>query len=55
MDKFKIYVKSILIPVIVGGIVGIIISRFIDYEELIKPFLAPPAIVFQLFGLFFTY
>ncbi len=48
MDKFKVYVKSILIPVIVGGIVGVIVSRFIDYQELIKPFLAPPAALFPI-------
>ena len=46
--KFKIYAKSILIPVILGGIVGIIISRFIDYNSLEKPFLAPPAILFPI-------
>ena len=48
MNKLKVYIKSILIPVIVGGIVGIIISRFIDYQDLIKPFLAPPAITFPI-------
>ena len=48
MNKLKVYIKSILIPVIVGGIVGIIISRFIDYELLEKPFLAPPAIAFPI-------
>ena len=29
MEKIKIYAKSILIPVVVGGIIGIIISGFI--------------------------
>lgn len=48
MEKIKIYAKSILIPVIIGGIVGIIISRFIDYKTLQKPFLAPPSIVFPI-------
>ena len=48
MSKFKIYIKSILIPVIVGGIVGIIISRAIDYNSLEKPFLAPPSILFPI-------
>lgn len=41
MNKIGIYIKSILVPVIVGGIVGLIISKFIDYNSLIKPYLAP--------------
>ncbi len=48
MSKFKIYAKSILIPVIVGGIVGLIISSSIDYNSLQKPFLAPPSILFPI-------
>jgi len=48
MSKFKIYAKSILIPVIIGGIVGFIISGSIDYNALQKPFLAPPSIVFPI-------
>ena len=48
MEKLKIYTKSILIPVIIGGIVGILISNYIDYDSLIKPFLAPPSIVFPI-------
>ena len=48
MNKVLIYIKSILIPVIVGAIVGIITSGFMDYEMLEKPFLAPPGIVFPI-------
>lgn len=48
MSKFKIYLKSILIPVIVGAIVGFITSRFIDYNSLIQPPLAPPGILFPI-------
>ena len=48
MEKLKIYAKSILIPVIIGGIVGILVSNYIDYDSLIKPFLAPPSIVFPI-------
>ena len=33
MNKLKICLKSILIPVIIGGIVGIIISKSIDYNN----------------------
>lgn len=48
MSSFKIYLKSIIIPVTVGAIVGFIISKFIDYNSLEKPFLAPPSIVFPI-------
>lgn len=48
MNKIGIYIKSILIPVIVGGVVGIIVSQFMDYNLLQKPFLAPPSIVFPI-------
>ncbi len=48
MSKLKIYVKSILIPVIIGGIVGILISKSIDYSNLIQPKFAPPSIVFPI-------
>lgn len=48
MSKFKIYAKSILIPVAIGGIVGLLISGAIDYNSLQKPFLAPPSILFPI-------
>lgn len=48
MEKIKIYAKSILIPVLIGGIAGLIISSAIDYNSLQKPFLAPPSIVFPI-------
>lgn len=48
MKKIKIYAKSIAIPVIVGAIIGIIISKFIDYNVLIKPKFAPPSIAFPI-------
>ena len=48
LKNFSIYFKSILLPVVVGGIVGIIISKFIDYNNLIKPPLAPPSILFPI-------
>ena len=40
--------KNILIPVVLGGIVGIIISKFMDYNNLEKPFLAPPGFIFGI-------
>lgn len=48
MSKFKIYLKSILIPVIIGGIIGLIISNSIDYNSLIKPPFSPPSILFPI-------
>ncbi len=48
MTKVKIYIKSILIPVIIGGIVGLITSKSIDYNSLVKPFLSPPSILFPI-------
>lgn len=48
MSNFKTYLKAILIPLIVGGVVGFITSRFIDYNSLQQPPLAPPAILFPI-------
>ena len=48
MSKIKIYLKSIAVPLIVGAIVGIIMSKFMDYNVLVKPKLAPPSIVFPI-------
>lgn len=47
-SKILTYVKSILIPVAVGGIVGFIVSGSMDYGSLQKPFLAPPSILFPI-------
>lgn len=48
MSKFKIYAKSILVPLIIGGIVGFITSGSMDYNTLEKPVLSPPSIVFPI-------
>ena len=48
MNKAKTYIKSILLPLILGGIVGFLISGFMDYNELVKPVLSPPAILFPI-------
>jgi len=47
-NKIITYVKSILIPVLVGGVIGIITSSFMDYNMLVKPPFAPPAILFPI-------
>lgn len=41
-------IKYILVPLLVGGIVGLIISNFMDYESLNKPLLAPPKFAFPI-------
>lgn len=48
MNNFKTILKSILFPVIIGGIVGILTSRFMDYNTLNKPPLSPPGVVFPI-------
>lgn len=48
MNKVSIYIKSILIPVLVGVLVSLIISENIDYNSLQKPAIAPPGIVFPI-------
>lgn len=48
MKTISTYIKSIFLPIIIGGIVGIIISKFIDYDSLNLPPLAPPGILFPI-------
>lgn len=48
MNKFFTYLKAIIIPVAVGGVVGFITSKFMDYDMLQKPFLSPPSIIFPI-------
>ena len=38
----------LLLPIILGGLVGYIINKYIDYSSLIKPPLAPPKILFPI-------
>ena len=44
----KKFIKAILIPVIIGGIVGLLIGPNIDYNSLIKPAFSPPSILFPI-------
>lgn len=48
LENKKLWLKNILIPVILGGIVGLIISMFMDYSELNKPPLSPPGFIFGI-------
>ncbi len=47
-NKIKTYAKSIIFPVLIGGIVGLIIAPFMDYTSLEKPPLAPPGFLFPI-------
>ncbi len=48
MSNFKIYCKSILIPLVLGGLVGLFTRGSMDYSMLTKPVLAPPGYVFPI-------
>lgn len=48
MNRFRLFMKAILFPLLVGGVVGFFISKSIDYNSLVKPFLAPPSILFPI-------
>lgn len=48
MNKIIIYIKAILLPVLIGALVGIITSGSMDYNMLQKPPLAPPGAVFPI-------
>ena len=48
MKKIKIYLKSILLPLILGGLVGFLTSKSMDYKDLVQPPLAPPSILFPI-------
>ena len=38
----------IFLPIVLGGIVGFITSGSMDYEDLVKPFLSPPSVLFPI-------
>ena len=48
MNKTIIYIKSILLPVLIGALVGLITSGSMDYNMLQKPPIAPPGAVFPI-------
>ena len=43
-----LYAFWILFPLLIGGIVSMIISNSVDYQNLIQPPLAPPSILFPI-------
>ena len=48
MNNFFTYFKSILVPLILGGVIGFITSKYMNLDTLNKPFLTPPSIVFPI-------
>lgn len=48
MNKVSIYIKSILLPVLIGALVGLITSGSMDYNMLQKPPFAPLGAVFPI-------
>lgn len=48
MNKFFSNLKYILFPLILGGLVGFIISGSMNYFDLNKPSLAPPGFIFPI-------
>ena len=48
MNKLGIYIRSIVLPVLGGAIVGIITSQSIDYNALKQPQLSPPSALFPI-------
>lgn len=49
MQKIKNYAKPLLFTLIAGGIIGFIITPYMkDFQELQKPYLTPPSILFPI-------
>ena len=49
MSKTKTYLKTIILPILIGGIIGLITSSSMnDFKMLTKPILAPPGILFPI-------
>ena len=48
MNNLITYIKAIILPVILGTIIGLITSRFMDFNILIRPSFTPPGILFPI-------
>ena len=48
MKNKWILAKNVILPIILGGLVGLIISQFMDYNILQKPPLSPPGFIFGI-------
>ena len=47
-EKVKVYIVSILVPLALGAVVGLLTSGSAGYAKLDQPPLAPPAILFPI-------
>lgn len=56
LKKYKTYIVQILIALLVGGLAGLLTRGSMDvYEQVIKPPLAPPPILFPIvWGILYT-
>ena len=48
MQKIKNYAKPMLLTLLAGGMIGLLIAPYMDFNELQKPFLVPPSILFPI-------
>lgn len=48
MKNLFVYIKSILVPLLIGGTTGFVVSDYMDYSSFIKPSFAPPSILFPI-------
>lgn len=48
LEKIKLYALSIVIPLALGGLIGVITSGSMDYEMLRQPPLSPPGFLFPI-------
>ncbi len=48
LKKYGEWIRNILIPLVVGGLVYLITANSIDYTNLNNPPLAPPSIIFPI-------
>ena len=48
MNKVITYAKSIVVPLLISGLVGVITSKYIDYTSLSQPSWAPPSFLFPI-------
>lgn len=48
MKNKWILAKNVILPIILGGLVGLIISQLMDYNILQKPPLSPPGFIFGI-------
>ena len=48
MNKVVVWIRSLLIPVLVGILISLIIAPYMDYGTLVRPSFAPPGFLFPI-------